>query len=127
MLKFVRGEHERLTLNYVLVLFCYCCDKMLCLYISGPVTSPFSIPQTIYEFIRSSGGIILTRENPKYRRKACLSFTVSTTNPTWTHLSSNPYFRCQKRAPNCLSYSTTLDEVHSEYYNNTLIEIACFI
>jgi hypothetical protein len=53
-----------------------------CLCGTGPLTGPLSIPQTIYEWIWSSGGIILTGENRRTRRETCPSATLSTTNPT---------------------------------------------
>jgi hypothetical protein len=40
---------------------CYCCDGVrLCLCGDGPLTGPLSIPRMIWEWIWSSGGMILT-------------------------------------------------------------------
>jgi hypothetical protein len=36
----------------------------------------------------------LTGENRSTRRETCPSATLSTTNPTWTDLGSNPGLRC---------------------------------
>jgi hypothetical protein len=47
------------------------------------------------------------RGNPKNSRKTCLSATLSTTNPTWTDLGTNPGRRGEKPATNRLSYVTT--------------------
>jgi hypothetical protein len=43
---------------------------------------------------------------PKYSEKTCPSATLSTTNPTWIDLGSNPGRRCGKSATNRLSYGT---------------------
>jgi hypothetical protein len=43
---------------------------------------------------------------PKYSEKTCLSATLSTTNPTWPDLGSNPGRRGWKPATNRLSYGT---------------------
>jgi hypothetical protein len=44
----------------------------------------------------------------KYSEKTCPSATLSTTNPTWTELGSNPGRRNGNPVDNRLSYSTTL-------------------
>jgi hypothetical protein len=46
----------------------------------------------------------LTEENRSTRGKACPSATLSTTNPTWTDLRSNPGLRGERPATNCLSH-----------------------
>jgi hypothetical protein len=43
---------------------------------------------------------------PKYSEKTCPSASLSTTNPTWTNLGSNPGRRGGKPATNRLSYGT---------------------
>jgi hypothetical protein len=43
---------------------------------------------------------------PKYSEGTCLSATLSTTNPTWPDLGSNPSRRGGKPATNRLSYGT---------------------
>jgi hypothetical protein len=42
--------------------------------------------------------MILTGENGIIRRKAYLSATLSTTNPTWTDLGANPGFHSKRPA-----------------------------
>jgi hypothetical protein len=71
-----------------------------------PLTGPLFIPQMIHEWIWSSGGMILTGENRRTRRKTCPSATLSTTNYTWTDLVGNPGLRREKPATNRLSYDT---------------------
>jgi hypothetical protein len=46
------------------------------------------------------------QEKPKYSEKTCPSATLSTTNPTWPDLGSNPDRRGGKPATNRLSYGT---------------------
>jgi hypothetical protein len=43
---------------------------------------------------------------PKYSKKTCSSATLSTTNPTWLDLGSNPGRRGEKPTTNPLSYDT---------------------
>jgi hypothetical protein len=64
--------------------FYYYVGMRLCLYRTGPLTVPLSIPQMIYKWIWSIGGMILTGEHRRTRRKTCPSATLSTTNHTWT-------------------------------------------
>jgi hypothetical protein len=45
---------------------------------------------------------------PKYSEKTCPSATLSTTNPTWPDLGSNPGRRGGKLATNRLSYGAAL-------------------
>jgi hypothetical protein len=47
------------------------------------------ILQMIYEY----GGMILTEENLRTRRKPCPNATLSSTNPSWTDLGANPDLR----------------------------------
>jgi hypothetical protein len=54
----------------------------------------------------SNAGMKLTGENRSTRGKTCPSATLSTTNPTWTDLESNPFFRGEKPATNRLSHGT---------------------
>jgi hypothetical protein len=51
------------------------------------------------------GGMRIGRK-PKYSEKTCPSATLSTTNPTWPDLGSNPGRRGGKQATNSLSYGT---------------------
>jgi hypothetical protein len=46
------------------------------------------------------------RGKPKYSEKTCPSATLSTTNPTWPDLGSNPGHHGGKPATNRLSYGT---------------------
>jgi hypothetical protein len=57
---------------------------------------------------------------PRYSEKTCLSATLSTTNPTWPALDSNPGRRCGKPATNRLSYSTTSSP---SLWNNHFVQI----
>jgi hypothetical protein len=50
----------------------------------------------------------LTVENRSTRGKTCPSFTLSTTNPTWTDPGSNPGLRAGRPAANRLSHGTAL-------------------
>jgi hypothetical protein len=47
-----------------------------------------------------------TWENRSNRGKTCPSATLSTTNPTWTDLGSNPGLRGERPATNRLSHGT---------------------
>jgi hypothetical protein len=44
----------------------------------------------------------------QYSEKTCPSATLSTTNPTWSDLGSNPGRRGGKPATNCLSFGTSV-------------------
>jgi hypothetical protein len=48
----------------------------------------------------------INRVKPTTRRKTCPSATLSTTNPTWTDLGSNPSLRSERPATNRLSLGT---------------------
>jgi hypothetical protein len=63
-----------------------------------PLTGPLSIPRMIHEWIWSSGGMILTGEKRRTRRKTCPSAILFTTNPTWTVLGATPVLRVEKPA-----------------------------
>jgi hypothetical protein len=56
--------------------------------------------------LESDGGIILTGENRRTRRKTCPSATLSTTNPTWTDQGANPGLLGDRPATNDLSHGT---------------------
>jgi hypothetical protein len=60
---------------------------------------------------------------PKYSEKTCPSATLSTTNPTWPDLRSNPGRRSGKPATNRLSYGTAFSIVTRlrELYGRSLI------
>jgi hypothetical protein len=50
----------------------------------------------------------LTGENRSTRGKTCPSATLSTTNPSWSDLGSNPVLRCERPATNRLSHGTAM-------------------
>jgi len=56
--------------------------------------------------LESDGGMILTGENRRTRRKTCPSATLSTTNPTWIDPGANPGLRGERPATNDLSHGT---------------------
>jgi hypothetical protein len=53
---------------------------------------------------------------PKYSEKNCPGPTLSTTDPTWPDLGSNPGRRGGKPATNRLSYAKAYDDVISLHY-----------
>jgi hypothetical protein len=57
--------------------------------------------------LESNGGMILTGENRRSRRKTCPSATLSTTNPTWLDPRANPGLRGERPATNDQSHGTT--------------------
>jgi hypothetical protein len=57
-------------------------------------------------WVWSSGWYENWQGKPKYSEKTCPSATLSTTNPTWSDLDSNPGRCGGKSATNRLSYST---------------------
>jgi hypothetical protein len=57
--------------------------------------------------LESDGGMILTGENRRTRRKTCPSATLSTTNPTWIDPDSNPGLCGERPATDDLSHGTT--------------------
>jgi hypothetical protein len=56
--------------------------------------------------LESDGGMILTGENRRTRRKTCPSATLSITNPTWIDPGANPDLRSERPATNDLSHGT---------------------
>jgi hypothetical protein len=59
--------------------------------------------------LESNGGMILTGENRRTRRKNCPSATLSTTNPTWIDLGANPGLCGERPATNLRNGVTTTD------------------
>jgi hypothetical protein len=59
-----------------------------------------------FEWIWSSGGMILIGENWRTQRNTCPSATLSTTNPTWTVLGMNLGLCHEKPVTNRVSYGT---------------------
>jgi hypothetical protein len=55
----------------------------------------------------SCGGMILTGENGRTRRKVCPSVTLYTTKPTWNEPGTNPGLRFERPATNCVNHGTT--------------------
>jgi hypothetical protein len=103
-------QTEQATMSH-LIEICYCCDSVrlhLCgtAAANGPIVHPQMI--SLHEWIWSSGGMILTGENRRSRRKTCPSATLSTTNPTWTVLGTNPGLN---PATNSLWYGSALIEI----------------
>jgi hypothetical protein len=67
------------------------------------------------------GGMILTGENRRTRRKPCPSATLSTTNSTWIDPDANPRLRGDRPATNHLSHGTAHShEVLTELMEYTL-------
>jgi hypothetical protein len=90
--------------------FFYRFDEVrLCLCGTGPLLGPLSIPQMIREWIQSNGGVILTGENRRTRRKTCPSATLSTTDPTWTSFT-HTWYKCRSSHPSWFNY--TYDMCH---------------
>jgi hypothetical protein len=58
--------------------------------------------------LESDGGMILTGENRRTRRKTCPSATLSI-NPTWIDLGANLGLRGERPATNDLSHATALN------------------
>jgi hypothetical protein len=56
--------------------------------------------------LESDGGMILTGENRRTRRKTCPSVTLSTTNPTWIDPGANRGLRGERPATNDLNHGT---------------------
>jgi hypothetical protein len=81
-----------------------------CDYVSElqPPTGLLFIPRW-YMSMESHGGMILTGEKWRTRRKTCPSTTLSTTNPTWTDPGGNPGLYCERLATSHLSYGTALE------------------
>jgi hypothetical protein len=70
--------------------------------------------------LESDGGMILTGENRRTRRKTCPSATLSTTNPTWIDPGTNPGLRGERRATDDLSHRTAHHSVTSQNTNFTV-------
>jgi hypothetical protein len=56
--------------------------------------------------LESDGGMILTGENRRTRRKTCPSATLSIADPTWIDPGANPGLRGERPAANDLSHGT---------------------
>jgi hypothetical protein len=67
------------------------------------------VPDDRWWWVWSSRWIDNWQGKPKYSKKACSNATLSTINPTWPDLGSNPGRRGGKPATNRLSYGTAFD------------------
>jgi hypothetical protein len=56
--------------------------------------------------MENDGGMILTGENRRIRRKTFSSATFSTTNLTWIDEGANPGISGDRPANNCLGHGT---------------------
>jgi hypothetical protein len=56
--------------------------------------------------LESDGGMLLTGENERTRRKPCPSAILSTTNPVWIDPGANPGLGSDRLATNRLSHGT---------------------
>jgi hypothetical protein len=65
------------------------------------------------ESLESDGGMILTGENRRTRRKTCPIATFSTTNPIWIDPGANTGLRGERPATNHLSHGTVWQQVTS--------------
>jgi hypothetical protein len=61
-----------------------------------------------HERLQNHGGMILTGENRRTRRKSCLTATLSITTQTWTDPGANPGKRGERSAINRLKHSRAL-------------------
>jgi hypothetical protein len=59
--------------------------------------------------LESDGGMILTGENRRTRRKTCPSATLPTTNPTRIEPEANPVLRGERLATNDLRHGIYMD------------------
>jgi hypothetical protein len=65
----------------------------------------------------------LIGENRSTRGKTCPSATLSTTNPTWTDLGSNPGLRGRRPAANHMSHGTALGGCLVRYCSFSCLEL----
>jgi hypothetical protein len=64
--------------------------------------------------LESDGGMILTGENRRTRRKTCPSATLSTINPTWIEPGANPSLRGERPATNDLRHGMAIVNANLE-------------
>jgi hypothetical protein len=69
------APHNAWSFYYYYKYYYYYVGVRLCLWGTGPLTGPLSIPQMKNEQIWSSGGMTFTEENQRTRRKICPSAT----------------------------------------------------
>jgi hypothetical protein len=81
--------------------------------------------------MESHGGMILTGESRRPRRKTCPNSDLSTTNPAWTDPGANLGLRCECVATRRLSHGTGqtdhLEElaVDGRTISNRIVEKLC--
>jgi hypothetical protein len=61
--------------------------------------------------VENDGGMTLTGENRRTRRKTCPSATLYTTNPIWIDPGGSPGLRSERPTTNCLSHGTALPKI----------------
>jgi hypothetical protein len=72
--------------------------------------------------LENDGGMILTGESRRTRRKSCPSATLSTTNPTWTYPGANPELRGERPVTCALAPRTVLGGVGSDRDVNCMMD-----
>jgi len=78
--------------------------KKHCFLEGSPVTET-------WKWLWNIDGIIVTGEHRRPRHKTCPSVILSTKNPTWTALTSNPEFRVEGPASNSLTHGTAFSNM----------------
>jgi hypothetical protein len=86
------------------------------------LTGPLSSLQMI-----KSGGIILTGENSRTRRKPCRNATLSTTSPTWIALGANPSLCGEKPVTNRLNNDTASSCSLQFTYSHLYVKDGCLL
>jgi hypothetical protein len=89
------------TISVTSVCCCSCRWEETCLRTAA--TNEPTVHQPGEKNMYNHGGMILTEENHRTRRKTCLIATMSTTNPTWT----DPGLRGERPATKCLSHTSS--------------------
>jgi hypothetical protein len=82
-------------------------SSLVLLWWGDTVSVELGSQRVIHKWIWSSGGMILTGRNRRTRRETCPSATLSSTNSTWTDLSTNPRLCSEKPAASHLSCGTS--------------------
>jgi hypothetical protein len=68
--------------------------------------------------LESDGGMILTGETRRTRRKTCPNAALSTTNPTWIDPGANPGLRGERPATDDLSHGTARGRAGVKFNGN---------
>jgi hypothetical protein len=66
--------------------------------------------------MENDGGMTLTGESRRTRRKTCPSANLSTTNPTWIDPGANPGLPVGRPATNRLSHDTAIQNIVAPSY-----------